>query len=218
MGNDSPDWSSLKAAGQLGDMLFQYGKLMVRTDTRTLAAGANYTIGWLNSSPDFVSRVCGIRFLCMDDIKFRVYLYNTFYGMGYYIVDHSYEIWYPPSINWLLSQGDYATANFINTDSAGHIFRIYITCMDYPRPVGWIPKPMSYFTVDDSTPAVGQSVAFTDESKYEPTSWVWVFGDGSTSTLRNPTHVYSVAGTYYASLVASNAGGDDISTITIIVS
>jgi hypothetical protein len=39
------------------------------------------------------------------------------------------------------------------------------------------------------------------------TSWVWSFGDGHTSTQRNPTHVYSTAGTYTVTLTATGDGG-----------
>jgi PKD repeat protein len=47
-------------------------------------------------------------------------------------------------------------------------------------------------------------VAFEDRSTGGPTSWLWEFGDGSTSTLRNPVHVYSAAGSYGVRLTVSN--------------
>jgi PKD repeat protein len=50
---------------------------------------------------------------------------------------------------------------------------------------------------------------FTDISKGEPTSWLWKFGDGLTSTVRNPSHAYSQTGTYKAQLTATNAVGSD---------
>ena len=37
-------------------------------------------------------------------------------------------------------------------------------------------------------------VSFTDTSTGEPTSWTWDFGDGTTSTERNPVHTYAAAG------------------------
>jgi gliding motility-associated-like protein len=39
------------------------------------------------------------------------------------------------------------------------------------------------------------------------TSWNWTFGDGTTSTLENPTHVYSTPGTYSVYLTVSTNGG-----------
>jgi PKD repeat protein len=40
------------------------------------------------------------------------------------------------------------------------------------------------------------SVSFTDRSTGSPQSWLWDFGDGSTSTQRNPVHTYSKTGVY----------------------
>jgi PKD repeat protein len=51
----------------------------------------------------------------------------------------------------------------------------------------------------------GTNVQFTDlSSGFGITSWVWDFGDGSTSTERNPKHTYLKEGTYQVSLTVSN--------------
>ena len=50
-------------------------------------------------------------------------------------------------------------------------------------------------------------IRFTDQSSNGPTSWLWDFGDGSTSTAQNPTHQYAATGTYSVSLSATNANG-----------
>jgi len=58
-----------------------------------------------------------------------------------------------------------------------------------------------------------QATPFFDSSYYEPTSWIWNFGDpGSTtntSTLQNPTHIYSSPGTYTVKLVSGNGSTTD---------
>jgi uncharacterized protein YneR len=49
------------------------------------------------------------------------------------------------------------------------------------------------------TPTSGTApltVKFTDTSAGSWTSWSWDFGDGGTSTLQNPSHTYTTAGTY----------------------
>jgi PKD repeat protein len=61
-------------------------------------------------------------------------------------------------------------------------------------------------------------VTFTDTSTGGPTSWAWNFGDGGTSTTRSPTHPYTAAGTYTATLTATNAGGSTSASRTINVS
>ena len=45
-------------------------------------------------------------------------------------------------------------------------------------------------------------------------SWFWNFGDGTTGTSQNPTHVYAQAGTYTVSLEAGNQAGLDTATYT----
>jgi len=42
-------------------------------------------------------------------------------------------------------------------------------------------------------------------------SWMWDFGDGTTSTEKNPVHSYTEGGYYTAKLTASGAGGDSVS-------
>ncbi|HRH38916.1 MAG TPA: PKD domain-containing protein, partial [Flavobacteriales bacterium] len=53
------------------------------------------------------------------------------------------------------------------------------------------------------------TVNFSDESQYTPTSWEWSFGDDSTSTEQNPTHVYTISGTFTVQLIATNQFGTD---------
>src|SRR5690606_18348640 len=36
-------------------------------------------------------------------------------------------------------------------------------------------------------------------------TWIWYFGDGQTSTVREPTHTYASRGTYNVMLVAYNS-------------
>lgn len=61
-----------------------------------------------------------------------------------------------------------------------------------------------------NTVCEGVGTKFTDASYANPgavTGWSWAFGDGNTSTLRNPTHTYATAGTYAATLIATSNGG-----------
>lgn len=69
--------------------------------------------------------------------------------------------------------------------------------------------PAAAFTVSTASINVGQSVQFSDVSTNSPTSWNWDFGDGGTSTLQNPSHIYSIIGTFTVSLTATNNFGTD---------
>lgn len=62
------------------------------------------------------------------------------------------------------------------------------------------------FTQDESAGNAPLTVNFTDQSKGDPTSWSWDFGDGSAlSTDQHPSHTYTSAGTYNVKLVVENA-------------
>ena len=68
--------------------------------------------------------------------------------------------------------------------------------------------PVASFSANATTTCNGV-VQFTDNSAGGPTSWLWNFGDGSTSTLQNPVHQYVINGTYSVSLAISNTYGSN---------
>ncbi|MDO7876267.1 GEVED domain-containing protein [Hymenobacter sp. ASUV-10] len=76
--------------------------------------------------------------------------------------------------------------------------------------------PVAAFTTSGLTTCSG-CVQFTDASQNVPTAWAWNFGDGQTSTDRNPNHCYATAGTYTATLVATNAAGSSAAATATIV-
>lgn len=53
----------------------------------------------------------------------------------------------------------------------------------------------------------GLTAVFTDLTTGDPTVWLWEFGDGHTSSARNPAHDYTAPGTYTVSLTAINDFG-----------
>lgn len=55
------------------------------------------------------------------------------------------------------------------------------------------------------------SVQFTDLSK-NATGWNWSFGDGTSSTARNPAHTYSKTGKYTVKLTVKNSKGTNSAT------
>jgi PKD repeat protein len=70
-------------------------------------------------------------------------------------------------------------------------------------------EPVSAFS---ATPVAGDaplSVQFNDYSGGYPDSWLWDFGDGSTSTDQHPAHLYTAAGVYDVSLSITNVIGAD---------
>ncbi|MDZ4680663.1 MAG: PKD domain-containing protein, partial [Saprospiraceae bacterium] len=53
------------------------------------------------------------------------------------------------------------------------------------------------------------TVNFYDYSRFFPTAWHWTFGDGGSSTERDPVHVYAASGVYEVCLIVSNANASD---------
>jgi PKD repeat protein len=77
-----------------------------------------------------------------------------------------------------------------------------------------VKTPVASFTGTPTSGVAPLTVTFTDTSINTPTAWAWTFGDGATSALRNPSHIYSTAGTYTVSLKATNAAGSNTLTRT----
>lgn len=57
--------------------------------------------------------------------------------------------------------------------------------------------------------STNETVLFIDNSTGSPTSWFWDFGDGATSAVQNPDHVYNEDGGYIATLTVKNEVGTD---------
>ncbi len=73
--------------------------------------------------------------------------------------------------------------------------------------------PVANFT---ATPRSGRSpllVQFTDTSTGNITSRLWEFGDGTTSTERNPSHTYVKPGSFIVSLTVTGPGGSNTKTM-----
>nr|WP_294789806.1 PKD domain-containing protein [uncultured Mucilaginibacter sp.] len=92
------------------------------------------------------------------------------------------------------------TANIDNTQCVVASNELVLTIL--PQPVAAISAPAN---VCQSNP-----VAFQDNSTPNGaaiSSWFWDFGDGQSSTLQNPSHIYNVPGDYTVSLTVSNGNG-----------
>ena len=76
--------------------------------------------------------------------------------------------------------------------------------------------PVASFTTSKTFVRIPQSITFTDTSTETPTSWLWDFGDGTTSTDQSPVHKYTKRGKWDVTLTATNDDGSDTSDITPI--
>lgn len=87
-----------------------------------------------------------------------------------------------------------------------------------------VAGPVAQFTFSPSGFVIsGSTIYFTDTSTdilpAVITNWAWDFGDGNTSALQNPTHIYNAAGTYSVKLTVTDsflATGTVTNQITIL--
>jgi gliding motility-associated-like protein len=99
------------------------------------------------------------------------------------------------------SAGDYsvtATVNNPNGDICGAT-----TDIDFDFNISEYPD--AKFTVDGA--CLGEEASFTDVTDTKGIAiktWLWDFGDGQTSALQNPTHVYATRGNYNVVLTTVN--------------
>ncbi|WP_052696197.1 PKD domain-containing protein [Palaeococcus ferrophilus] len=109
------------------------------------------------------------------------------------------------------------TATLTVTDSGGlkAVFSRTITVRPENEP------PTADFTFSPENPLTEQEITFRDESSDPDGSivgWSWDFGDGSSSTDKNPVHAYAGEGNYTVTLtVRDNKGAEDTVKMAVLV-
>ena len=104
-----------------------------------------------------------------------------------------------------------ASTQSINVKNAGNYSvtvkynALNCTSVSSPFTVQVNPKPSAAFTSTGDL-FVGKLITFTDQST-GAISWLWDFGDGSTATLKNPTHQYAKVQNYSVSLTVTAVNG-----------
>jgi len=77
--------------------------------------------------------------------------------------------------------------------------------------------PIASFSADKTSGQAPLTVRFTDTSVGEPSEWMWIFGDGSTSHDQNPVHEFKTSRDFLVQLTVKNALGNSsvIQTISV---
>ena len=80
-----------------------------------------------------------------------------------------------------------------------------------------VRRPIALFTQDAYAGTAPLTVKFTDRSLFNPTQYLWGFGDGASSTEKNPQHTYTRRGIYPVRLDVSNAAGSSTAWSVVVV-
>jgi beta propeller repeat protein len=147
-----------------------------------------------NPSASYSPKIYGDRIVWYDDRNgnWDIYVYDLVTGQETHTTDKSDQ--YSPNI--------YGN-KIVWTDYRNRNTDVY---MGSYSSAAFSAKP-----IEGTSPL---NVTFTDKSAGTPTSWNWDFGDGTSSTVKNPTHQYSSIGRYTVSLTATNADGSNTLTKT----
>lgn len=78
---------------------------------------------------------------------------------------------------------------------------------NYIAVTGTVRPPVARFSQSARFGFAPFTVQFTDTSLGNPSSYLWSFGDGATSTEANPAHTYMEPGLYRVRLLVSNDVG-----------
>ncbi len=156
----------------------------------------SYSIDSVNGVISFkVSRAAGIKALFdnrtdLVDIPMLYYNYTTDTTSNTYftnanITDGQHNVTYP-------------IYNFIST----------------PIGLGMWGTPIINFTANNVNPAYGETVTFAGSVTNYPNAFNWSFGDGTYSSLQNPTHAYYSNGVKTVSFRAYHSANESITNTT----
>jgi PKD repeat protein len=109
-----------------------------------------------------------------SDLQFVTHLYNR---SGLYTVSVTVTDWAGQTV----------------TKTMHHLIRV-------SDPVTPAPTPVADFSANTTTGPAPLAVQFTDGSGKAPYHWWWQFGDGASSTERDPVHTYERTGAYTVNL------------------
>jgi gliding motility-associated-like protein len=126
-----------------------------------------------------------------------------------------------PIVSYLWNFGDGntgtgATPAHTYTAAGNYTVSVIVTtasgCTDTATVVAGITvstKPVANFTANPRDVCAKLPVNFTDQSTGTITQWLWIFGDGGTSTDQNPIYEYQDTGYFDVTLIVWNNGCPD---------
>ncbi|MBI4330027.1 MAG: PKD domain-containing protein [Chloroflexi bacterium] len=126
----------------------------------------------------------------------------------------------PVTWSWDFGDGTGSSSqNPVKIYSAAGNHTVTLTVTNPPGGVGSVSQavsvysmPVAGFTENVSSGIAPLTVNFTDTSAGNIVSWLWSFGDGTTSSTKNPVKTYSSSGNYAVTLTVTNPAGSSSAT------
>jgi PKD repeat protein len=132
--------------------------------------------------------------------------YGVYWAGGSYVPD-CVENWWGDVLGPIVAGTSVSPRDGINRNDILYSPWLDAPCNQGGDPVGASAK----FKAAPRTGEPGQKVQFTDQSTAAPgctiTEWLWKFGDGSSSTAQNPSHIYLHEGNFTVTLTVWDSCG-----------
>ncbi len=125
--------------------------------------------------------------------------------------------------SWLWNFGDGTLSSTRNPSKTYSSYGSYVVTLTATNPAGSnsasavkqvYSVPVPAFSASATGAEPGAMITFTDESTGNVTGWSWNFGDGTSSSSRNPGKTYVSSGNYSVALTAANPAGSTALTRT----
>jgi len=117
----------------------------------------------------------------------------------------------------LVTYGSQAWCNMVLTGTSGYPYT-----GEYPIEPTGPPQPSPSITIyaNRTNGQIPLAISFTSSVSGGtlPYTYSWNFDDGTTSTSANPSHTFTIAGTYHVHATASGGGNGSSNTITVTAS
>jgi PKD repeat protein len=206
--------------------LWDFGDYNTSTDQNAMHiynTPGTYSVSLTVTNAHGTNTLTDVNYITVNPVPVAAFTHTPASGTIPLQVDFTDQSQYGPT-SWSWTFGDGGTSSSQNpshTYSEPNLYTVTLTASNtYGSSVitktGCVlaraPQPIANFTQDVTYGQSPLSVSFTDTSTGQPTSWLWNFGDDSNSVQQNPSHQYSSAGNFLASLTVSNSTGSDTRT------
>jgi PKD repeat protein len=172
------------------------------------------------------STFCNIVIIDNYELPVAGFTTNNYLSPTIAFIDLSSDSIINAPLSWYWDFNDNATTstqqNPVHTFSQNGIYNV---CLIVTNTIG-SDTVCHILVIDDYTvPVAGFNynvsgsphIQFNDISTGFPTSWNWDFGDGTGSTLHNPSHTFAINGNYNVCLWVNNYLGSDTSCQMVLV-